>query len=298
MSNVALDPTRSAAVLASAGTGKTWTLTGRILRLLLAGAAPGGILALTFTRKAAAEMRERVVARLQQLAFADDEELGVALAELEAPDDAAHRQRARALFVDYVHTELPLRASTLHAFCQELLGRFPLEAGVPAGFTLAEREDEWLGQAIEQVLAKLHRAPDSAEALALQVLAEEGVGEWELRETLRGLLQRRAETWAATEDHESPLESLCEALAQRLPWSADEAVHGAIDADACGLHISMLHGLLREVGNVGQLRAAALDGVHEMRGATRLRALRAALYTQTGAPRAFKPTPRDSTLMP
>lgn len=290
--NAALDPARSAAVLASAGTGKTWTLTGRIVRLLLAGAAPGGILALTFTRKAAAEMRERVVARLQQLAYADETALGAALAELEAPDDAATRQRARALFEDYVHAEQPLRASTLHAFCQEILSRFPLEAGVPAGFTLAEQEDEWLGQAIEQVLAKLHREPDSAEAQALDVLAAEGVGEWELRELLRGLLQRRAELWAATEDSESPLEALCEALAQRLPWSVDEDVHGATDADACGLHISMLHGLLREVGQIGQLHAAALDGVHEMLGEARLEALRAALYTQAGKPRSFKPASR------
>ena len=148
--NPALDPARSSAVLASAGTGKTWTLTGRIVRLLLADAAPGGILALTFTRKVAAEMRERVVARLEELAYADEAGLSAALAELQAPDDAAHRQRARALFEDYVHAELPLRASTLHAFCQELLSRFPLEAGVPAGFTLAEREDEYLGQAIER----------------------------------------------------------------------------------------------------------------------------------------------------
>ncbi|MDP3858868.1 MAG: UvrD-helicase domain-containing protein [Stagnimonas sp.] len=288
--NPALDPTRSAAVLASAGTGKTWTLTGRIVRLLLAGAAPGGILALTFTRKAAAEMRERVVARLQQLAYADEAGLSAALAELEAPDDAPSRERARALFEDYVHAELPLRASTLHAFCQELLSRFPLEAGVPAGFSLAEREDEWLGQAVEQLLAQLHRNPDSAEALALQVLAEEGVGEWELRDSLRGLLQRRAEIWAATEHSESPLESLCAALAARLPWSEDEDVYGAIDADSCGFRISMLHGLLHELGDTQYLKAARLADVHELHGAERLAALLTALYKKDGsAPYSFKP---------
>lgn len=288
--NPALDPSRSSAVLASAGTGKTWTLTGRIVRLLLAGAAPGGILALTFTRKAAAEMRERVVARLEELAYADEAGLSAALAELQAPDDAAHRQRARALFEDYVHAELPLRASTLHAFCQELLSRFPLEAGVPAGFTLAEREDEYLGQAIEQVLARLHRAPDSAEAQALDVLAEEGVGEWELRELLRGLMQRRAEIWAATEGSEAPLESLCAALATRLPYSADEDPYGAIDADACGLHISMLHGLLSTQGGTRYVKADALAGVHELSGARRLECLLAGLYKKDGSgPYSFDP---------
>ena len=288
--NTALNPERSAAVLASAGTGKTWTLTGRIVRLLLAGAAPGGILALTFTRKAAAEMRERVAARLQQLAYADDEGLGRALAEIEAPDDASTRASARRLYEEYVHAELPLRASTLHAFCQELLTRFPLEAGVPAGFTLAEREDEYLSQAIEQVLARLHRAPASAEAQALDVLTEEGISEWSLRALLRGLLQRRAEIWALTEDAESPLETLCAALAQRLPYGEDEDVFAATDADACGLHISMLHGLLREVGQVGTLRATALDGVHAQRGDERLQTLRTALFTKADAPRAFNPS--------
>lgn len=294
--NPALDPSRSSAVLASAGTGKTWTLTGRIVRLLLAGAAPGGILALTFTRKAAAEMRERVVARLEELAYADEAGLGAALAELQAPDDAAHRQRARALFEDYVHAELPLRASTLHAFCQELLGRFPLEAGVPAGFTLAEREDEYLGQAIEQVLARLHRAPDSAETQALEVLAEEGVGEWELRELLRGLLQRRAELWAATEGSEAPLESLCAALAARLPYSADEDPYGAIDAGSCGFRISMLHGLLQELGDTQYVKAAALAGAHELQGPARLTALLGALYKKDGSgPYSFKPPKKRYT---
>jgi ATP-dependent helicase/nuclease subunit A len=60
-------PTANASVHASAGTGKTWLLTTRIIRLLLAGARPDGILAVTFTRKAAAEMQQRVTERLREL---------------------------------------------------------------------------------------------------------------------------------------------------------------------------------------------------------------------------------------
>ena len=69
--SAALDPRRSVAVTASAGSGKTWLLVSRVLRLLLEGQPAGGILALTFTRKAAAEMRERVNERLRALAYAD-----------------------------------------------------------------------------------------------------------------------------------------------------------------------------------------------------------------------------------
>ena len=71
----AAQPEMNATVSASAGTGKTWLLVTRIIRLLLADAEPGSILALTFTRKAAAEMQMRLQERLYQMATADDEEL-------------------------------------------------------------------------------------------------------------------------------------------------------------------------------------------------------------------------------
>ncbi len=71
----AAQPGINATVSASAGTGKTWLLVTRIIRLLLADTEPGSILALTFTRKAAAEMQMRLQERLYQMATADDEEL-------------------------------------------------------------------------------------------------------------------------------------------------------------------------------------------------------------------------------
>ena len=57
---IACDPRRSVAVEACAGAGKTWMLVSRILRALLAGAKPHEILAITFTKKAAGEMRQRL----------------------------------------------------------------------------------------------------------------------------------------------------------------------------------------------------------------------------------------------
>ena len=57
---IACDPQRSVAVEACAGAGKTWMLVSRIVRALLEGSAPQDILAITFTKKAAGEMRQRL----------------------------------------------------------------------------------------------------------------------------------------------------------------------------------------------------------------------------------------------
>ena len=94
----AADPRRSAAVMASAGTGKTWLLVTRLIRLLLDGARPDGLLAVTFTRKAAAEMQLRLLQRLRELAECDSAALDQALTQIGAPKDSATRAtRAAAL---------------------------------------------------------------------------------------------------------------------------------------------------------------------------------------------------------
>ena len=70
---VACDPARSVVVEACAGAGKTWMLVSRILRALLDGVQPQQILAITFTKKAAAEMRHRLMQWLGEFADCDDE---------------------------------------------------------------------------------------------------------------------------------------------------------------------------------------------------------------------------------
>ncbi len=287
--SAALDPTKSITLLASAGTGKTWTLTARIVRLLLAGAAPGSILALTFTRKAAAEMRARVATRLQDLAFADDATLGALLKEIGAVDDADTRSRARALFEAYLYAETPLRASTLHVFCAEVLSRFALEAEVPAGFALLENERALRGEAIESVLRQAHRDATGALALALDTLAAQGLSEFEVRGLLHSLFEHRAELWAATEGEPAPLDTLCEQLALALPWSADEDLYGVIDAPALTARLSMLLRMLAEQGDVGSVKARKLAPAIECEGAARYAVLADALLKGDGEPYAFKP---------
>src|SRR5690349_9863493 len=95
---LAADPSGHAAVSASAGTGKTQVLTARVLRLLLQGAAPESILCLTFTKAAAAEMANRIGARLAAWVRLPDKLLKKDLFALGERDNPKTRELARQLF--------------------------------------------------------------------------------------------------------------------------------------------------------------------------------------------------------
>lgn len=132
-------PDRSVWVGANAGAGKTKVLVDRISRLLLAGTAPSRILCLTFTKAAAAEMVNRLSDRLGGWAVATDDDLRVALTNLLGSEPAeADLRTARTLFAAALDTPGGMHIRTIHSFCEALLGRFPLEAGVAPHFTVAD----------------------------------------------------------------------------------------------------------------------------------------------------------------
>jgi ATP-dependent helicase/nuclease subunit A len=138
----AADPGLSAFVRANAGSGKTKTLIDRVARLLLAGAKPETILCVTYTKAAAAEMQRRLYRRLGDWSVMDDAGLTEELADLEGrrPElyDARRLSDARALFAQALETPGGLKIQTIHAFCEKLLRRFPLEAGVSPGFKVMD----------------------------------------------------------------------------------------------------------------------------------------------------------------
>src|SRR5262245_3779178 len=153
----AADPTASAWVSANAGTGKTHVLTLRMLRLLLAGAEPARILALTYTKAAAAEMATRVFGRLAGWVTAEDTALTKALHDLlDRAPSVEELKRARQLFALVIETPGGLKVQTIHAFCERLLQRFPLEAGVPPGFEILDdpTRDALLAEATDHVLTE------------------------------------------------------------------------------------------------------------------------------------------------
>ncbi len=225
------DPKKSVAVFASAGTGKTWLLVARILRLLLAGAEPDSILAITFTRKAAAEIQQRLTEWLEKWLTLDDQELAEDLKKIGVDRPERHLDRARALFETVQFADQGIRIATFHSFFQELLQRFPLEAGIPAGFTIPQREQSArLHQAAEDLLfEEARRNPGSELSESMNVIVAETPSLSELRRILEGFRGHILE-WRAFAG-ELTLEQLRAHLRDEV-FRLDEASDPAQDPDA------------------------------------------------------------------
>lgn len=180
---MALDSQRNIAVTASAGAGKTATLVERYIELLRQHPEIGvrQVLAITFTQKAAAEMRERIARRLSDAL------------EQKLPD--SERQRLRQ-----IRDDLPAaRISTIHAFCAALLREYPIEADVDPAFAVLEEVDgaQLRRQAVRQTLESLARMRD---ADPLKEALRRTLAEWPrryLEQVLEELLAKKhlARSW-------------------------------------------------------------------------------------------------------
>ena len=166
----AIDPANNVVLEASAGTGKTSVLVSRYVNLLRAGVDPSNILAITFTRQAAAEMRDRII-----------RELRTAVGRSRA-DQARWRELRDRLG--------EIAISTIDAFCLSLLREFPLEADLDPAFGMADETEvpRLIQQALDRTLAVCGAVAQEDINVAM-VLARLGAGR--VRTGLAHLLERR-----------------------------------------------------------------------------------------------------------
>ncbi|GHD40588.1 double-strand break repair helicase AddA [Thalassobaculum fulvum] len=213
----AADPAASAWVAASAGSGKTKVLTDRLLNLLLDGASPERLLCLTYTKAAAAEMATRLQGRLAEWTVVPEPELVDDLAALSGTTPSRRRlAKARRLFAEVLDAPGGLKIQTIHAFAQSLLGRFPLEAGVPPHFRLADDRASagLLADAEAHVLARARTAEESKLADALGVITGKA-NQDQFRELMRAVLAARTRLRAALGAAGGP-DGLAAAIHRRL----------------------------------------------------------------------------------
>jgi ATP-dependent helicase/nuclease subunit A len=196
--SIALDPKRSIVVEACAGSGKTWLLVSRIVRLLLDGAQPSQILAITFTRKAAQEMQARLQLWLRDLAMSDDVAVRQFFAERGLENlSEAQLQRARSLYCNVLLAQPGITISTFHGWFMQVMQRAPLNADVMHGMSLLERAAAMQEEAWEELLEKMRKQPEGGDAQHMQWLFGE-CGLFTTRKLLFNFIGKRAEWWAYT----------------------------------------------------------------------------------------------------
>lgn len=291
----AADPEASVWVSASAGTGKTKVLTDRVLTLMLRGTAPERLLCLTFTKAAAAEMRNRLAGVLRGWATCAEDELERRLFELlgrrPEPPEAL---RARQLLARVLDAPGGMKIQTIHAFCQSLLGRFPLEAGVAPHFRLIEERGsaERLAAARDAVLAAAGLPGGEALAEALERITPL-VAEEDFAGLLRALVAERGRLKQLLR-HFGDGEALAAAIAARLGVSLEETPEAILEA-ACREAAFDGPALRRVVAALSAGRQSDLDAAERLQGwlaldeAGRTAAwddYLAAFFTQKGEPRS------------
>ena len=235
-------PDVSAWVSASAGSGKTKVLIDRVLALLLAGAVPSKLLCLTFTKAAAAEMSNRLADTLAEWATVPRDKLIAKIAPLVGgTPEPADLVLARTLFARVLDVPGGMKIQTIHAFCQSVLGRFPLEARVAPHFQVLDERSaaELLHAAREESLAG-SKDLDAAMAAVASHAQEE-----RFTELMGELLRERGRVARAIADPDSLRASL-DLLRRRLGLRAGESresllEEGCTDAalDLIGLGLAL-----------------------------------------------------------
>ncbi|KZK95618.1 ATP-dependent helicase/nuclease subunit A [Pseudovibrio sp. Ad46] len=261
----AAHPENSAWVSANAGSGKTFVLARRVVRLLLSGTDPSRILCLTFTKAAAAEMATRVFDSLAKWTQLSDAELAAEIEDIEGrPTSTKQLANARRLFAKALETPGGLKIQTIHAFCEALLHQFPLEANVAGHFSVLDDRlaEELLNEARASVLhsAEIEPGSDIGSALSqlIELLPDSGV-----EKALSELISRRDAFYRWVAPY-GDLESAVSALYADFSVMPNDDISGFASALRRNISLSddevkAFAEALRVGSKTDQDRAAALD---------------------------------------
>ena len=228
----ALDPANSILVQAPAGSGKTDLLTRRFLRLLTQVEDPGHVVAITFTKAAAAEMRHRILSKLEAAATQPDSTRRLPTIYF-SMESLARRalHHSQALGWNLLDQPAQLRISTIDSFCRDLALQQPLLTGLGDGLGIYEQPDELYRRAARQTLEQIDCADPT------------------LRSAIESLLLWRDNNWQEMETQ------LVEMLKNRDRWMHDFVLEREQDWDALRAYLErpFLRAIQRSLSEVGLL---------------------------------------------
>lgn len=291
----ALDPRHSVVVEACAGSGKTWLLVSRILRLLLDGVAPGEILAITYTRKAAREIEERLSDWLRLLAVGNDERVRDFLRQRALPDDALDiaMGTARGLYERVLTAQPPLTVSTFHGWFARLLQGAPLSSDL-AGFVLHESGIRLKNEVWQLFAAACGRQNDSAAASLLWLLQHVGLDA--TRTMLFRLSERRAEWHAFVGGGVNALPQALAILRRHLGTGEVPSAIDSLFADELFMRKLREYAAIlqhSELEGDQQLAARLAEVFRETDSQARFARIASSLLTREGTPRLRKSAKKD-----
>ena len=222
----AANPDMSVWVEASAGTGKTKVLSDRVLRLLLAKVSPEKLLCLTYTKAAAVEMNERIAKRLSSWAIESDDDLRQDLTELLGENfDVNVLKYARTLFAVLLDTPGGMKIQTIHSFCQDILKRFPLEAGISPYFeVLDDRSAKEILQNIKLDLLKTTISSENDSLTQAIFYLTQTISEYKFPEIMNMITGNRGKIDALLNKYNGNIPEILSVLEKNLGVSANLSI--------------------------------------------------------------------------
>jgi ATP-dependent helicase/nuclease subunit A len=238
-------PQHNANVFASAGSGKTWLLITRICRLLLAGAEPQHILAITFTRKSAAEMRARLFDKLEAWSVMNESQLAIELSSIKETANSSTIEKARGLHEKLLFSDQSIRISTFHAFCEEIIRAFPLESELPTTFELTEHSHIYANQAWQRLLTASEQSGKTKLREAMHALFDFCFGLNGTKTALFSFLNARSEWRAYTKYAKDAASFSYDELIKKIGEAKDDSYQSWFNSDEFFASLKQYYQILR-----------------------------------------------------